>query len=197
MIVCPDGPAYRIEASGLRAELIVHEMAKFGLSRRKLEQWHGVLAKCETERTRSMTPRAALIHLSHGTRLFEEVDRKGEAGKRPWWNDTILARYSTGLFNGGGCSWYSARRACPIITVAMCDKDALEPVGKWWGVRVTPRHGKAKVCAAGPAYQIRTQGLRARTVVGEMMQIGLSKRKIEQWRKALSQRERAGRTVPR
>gem|GEM_PF-3396385 len=45
-VTCRDGPAFRIEASGLRAELIVREMMKCGLSARKTEQWRKVLSRC-------------------------------------------------------------------------------------------------------------------------------------------------------
>ncbi len=69
----------------------------------------------------------------------------------------------------------------------MCDRDALEPVGKWWGVKVRPRTGKAKVCANGPAYRIDASGLRAEMIVNEMKKHGLSARKVEQWHKVLSQ----------
>jgi len=44
-MTCRDGPAFRIEASGLRAELIVSEMMKYGLSSRKTEQWRKVLSQ--------------------------------------------------------------------------------------------------------------------------------------------------------
>ncbi len=110
-----------------------------------------------------------------------------------------LARYSTGLFNGGGCSyaWKSGKYRYPRIQIGMCDKDALEPVGKWWDAHVRSKGGKVKVCVDGPAYQIAVAGTKAIKIVCEMIKHGLSARKLEQWRKVLSQCERPGRIVPR
>lgn len=111
-------------------------------------------------------------------------------GKPPLFEDVLLACYSTGLFNGGGCSFSGKRsgstRRYPIINVDMCDRDALEPVGKWWAVEVTPKAGRAKVCVQGPAYRIQASGLRAELIMSEMMKCGLSSRKVKQWRKVLS-----------
>jgi len=44
--VCVDGPAYYIMASGAKAELIINEMMKYGLSNRKIGQWRKVLSLC-------------------------------------------------------------------------------------------------------------------------------------------------------
>lgn len=182
-IVCKDGPAFRIETSGFRAELIVNEMTKYGLSKAKIKQWRDAVRHC---RNRKSSPRKRPSY------------RRAASAKQPL-GGGALARYSTGLFNGGGCSWCSKSggRAYPRIVVAMCDRDALEPVGRWWGVRVASRGEKAKVCLAGPAYQIQAQGLRARKIVSEMMRFGLSHRKVEQWRKVLSQCQSAAGSVPR
>lgn len=182
-MVCEDGPAFRIEASGFRAELIVNEMMKYGLSKAKIKQWRDAVRNC---RNRKSSPRKHPTH-RRITPLRQSLE------------GSTLARYSTGLFNGGGCSWCSKSggRAYPRIVIAMCDRDALEPVGRWWGVRVSPRGEKAKVCAAGPAYQIQAQGFRARKFVGKMMKSGLSNRKVEQWRKVLSQCQSAADSVPR
>jgi hypothetical protein len=79
----------------------------------------------------------------------------------------------------------------------MCDKDALEPVGKWWDANVKSKGGKVKVCVGGRAYQISVTGTKAVKIVDEMIKYGLSARKVEQWRKVLSQCERPGRIVPR
>lgn len=85
----------------------------------------------------------------------------------------------------------SGKYGYPRIVIAMCDHDALEPIGRWWGVNVRSRGGKMKVCANGPAYQVATSGIRAVMIVNEMMKDGLSNRKAEQWRKVLSQSKRA------
>ncbi len=116
------------------------------------------------------------------------VKKRGIRGNPPLLDNTLLAHYSTGLFNGEGFSYClkSIRSRYPRIGVAMCDRDALEPVGRWWGVRVIPRSEKAKVCANGPAYQIAASGARAKMIMSEMIKYGLSSRKIEQWRKVLS-----------
>jgi hypothetical protein len=119
-------------------------------------------------------------------------------GNPPRFGDVLLAYYSTGLFNGGGCSYCAkaGKRRYPRIEVAMCDKDALDPVGRWWGVQMGPR-GKEKVCANGPAYQIAAVGSRAEMIMNEMMKYGLSNRKIEQWRKVLSLCRQGALFVPR
>jgi hypothetical protein len=44
---CSDGQAYRIEASGLRASLLVEKMKESGLSSRKRQQWQKVLSQSE------------------------------------------------------------------------------------------------------------------------------------------------------
>ena len=46
---CADGEAYRIEASGLRARLLMAGMKECGLSRRKSNQWEKVLIRAEKE----------------------------------------------------------------------------------------------------------------------------------------------------
>lgn len=183
-MTCRDGPAFRIEASGLRAELILNAMTRYGLSRGKLEQWRKALWGC---RNKKSSPR------KHPTR------RRMSLQKESFLKGDSLARYSTGLFNGGGCSWCSksGRKKYPRIEIAMCDKDALEPVGKWWAVKVLPRGGKTKVCANGPAYQIQASGVKARGIMNEMMKYGLSNRKNEQWYKVLSQCEGGASPVPR
>ena len=183
-VTCRDGPAFRIEASGLRAELILCEMTRYGLSRGKLVQWRKALRGC---RNKKSSPRR------HATR------RKTSLRRDSFLKGDLLARYSTGLFNGGGCSTCakSGRYVYPRITVTMCDRDALEPVGRWWGVNVRSRGGKMKVCTDGPAYRISTSGARAIIIVSEMMKYGLSNRKTEQWRKVLSQSRRAAQSVPR
>ncbi len=79
----------------------------------------------------------------------------------------------------------------------MCDRDALEPAARWWGVEVKPRAGKVKVCASGPAYRIDAFGLRAQAIVNEMKKHGLSARKVEQWNKVLSRCNRGAEPVPR
>ncbi len=110
-------------------------------------------------------------------------------GKPPLLADVMLAYYSTGLFNGEGCSYYrngTRIRRSASINITMCDRDALEPAGRWWGVEVRKRTGKAKVCANGPAYRIDTSGLRAEMIMNEMRKYGLSVRKVEQWNKVLS-----------
>lgn len=200
VVTCIDGPAFRVEASGLRAELIVNRMMRFGLSHGKVAQWIKVVSQSAYERSRrlgsqsdmpSAEPR--LIDSSAGSPLDENRASKLLE------NYGFLARYSTGLFNGGGCSWCwkSGERRYPRIEIAMCDKDALDPVGKWWRVDVSPRGGKAKVCANGPAYQIQASGSKAAPIMNEMVKYGLSHRKREQWRKVLSQCYRAAQTVPR
>jgi hypothetical protein len=52
---CIDGEAYRVEASGLRAKLIVEKMIENGLSARKRAQWEKVLS--EYERNAGLVPR--------------------------------------------------------------------------------------------------------------------------------------------
>lgn len=89
--------------------------------------------------------------------------------------DTLLAYYSTGLFNGEGCSYRrnsDMRRHSASISITMCDRDALEPAGKWWGVQVRSRSEKAKVCPSGPAYRIDASGHRAETIMNEMKKYG-------------------------
>ncbi len=192
---CRDGPAFRIEASGLRAELIMNEMMKFGLSCKKLKQWREVILRCErVEFIDAKTPLGARTTGSvHGFPSEEDSQDEGSL------EEETLALYSTGLFNGGGCSWCwrSGTRRHPMIEIAMCDKDALDPVGRWWGVRVLARGGRAKVCADGPAYQVRASGAKAVAIVGEMVNYGLSDRKKEQWRKVLSSCESGAGLVPR
>ncbi len=182
-ITCVDGPAYRIEASGFRAELIINEMMKYGLSKAKVRQWRKVVRHCRNKKS------SRRKHPSH--RRMHCLRLPLEGG--------ILARYSTGLFNGGGCSyaWKSGKYWYPRIQVGMCDKDALEPVGKWWAAHVRSKGEKVKVCVGGPAYQIALSGARTLRVVDEMIKYGLSDRKIEQWRKVLSQCERPSLMVPR
>lgn len=136
------------------------------------------------------------------SRKETSLARKGRIrGKSPLLGDVLLAFYSTGLFNGGGCSFGAkasgSTRRYPIININMCDRDALEPVGKWWGVDVRPRAGKAKVCVNGPAYRVLASGLRAELAMNEMMKYGLSNRKVEQWRKVLSLCREGAQTVPR
>jgi len=120
-------------------------------------------------------------------------------GKPPLFEDVLLACYSTGLFNGGGCSFgsKSGRKWYPRIEVAMCDRDALEPVGRWWGVRVISRNDKVKVCRDGPAYQIAASGAKAESIINEMRKYGLSNRKVKQWRKVLSLCREGAQAVPR
>lgn len=119
--------------------------------------------------------------------------------KPPLFGDVLLAFYSTGLFNGGGCSYClkAGKRRYPRIEVAMCDKDALDPVGRWWGVRVICRNDKVKVCRDGPAYQIAASGARAEIIMNEMRKYGLSNRKVEQWSKVLRLCREGAKTVPR
>jgi hypothetical protein len=171
-LTCRDGPAYRIEASGLRAELIMKEMMKFGLSLKKKQQWNRVLERCG--------------------RKADSVAQASQFATCDKWlplQEGLPAFYSTGLFNGGGCSTCarSGRRTNARIQVHMCDLDALEPVAKWWGVRVCTVNSKVKVCACGPSYKISASGARAEMIVREMMKHGLSNRKTQQWRKVLSQ----------
>ena len=182
-IVCPDGPAYRIEASGLRAEVIVNAMMKCGMSAKKLQQWESVVVQCKAESEK----RNATANVARGLAAMT-VKKLGIREDPLPLDNTRLARYSTGLFNGEGssCGFDSNGKRYPRIQVAMCDRDALEPVGRWWGVKVLPRPGKAKVCADGPAYRIVANGKRAEAIVNEMIKHDLSIRKIEQWRKVLS-----------
>lgn len=186
-ITCIDGPAYRIEASGLRAEVIVREMAKHGLSSNKLQQWLEVLHRCEN----NSTPRR--IRMSRRLEI-ESMKQVGD-DPRPSKRD-LSGFYSTGLFNGEGCCYSMKARdhRYPAIIVTMCDQDALESAAGWWGVNVKQRHGRAKVCKDGPAYMIRASGLSAKEIVNRMMKYGLSARKIEQWHKVLSRGEGDSRT---
>jgi len=183
-MVCKDGPAFRIEASGFRAGLIVNEMMQYGLSKAKIRQWRGAVRHC---RNRNSSPRRRPSH-----RRFNHRQRVPLEG-------SMLAHYSTGLYNGGGCSYLrkSGRYRYPAIEIAMCDKDALEPVGKWWNARVRSRGGKEEVCVGGPAYQIAASGTKAVKIIGEMVKHGLSNRKVEQWRKVLSRCKSANDSVPR
>jgi len=195
-ITCIDGPTFRIETSGLRADLIVNKMIEFGLSHSKLEQWLRVVSQCETERAHLGHPRPAeaVVH-PDSANTTDEPRYKGGLQNERLQEGEALALYSTGLFNGGGNSYCSKKY--PVIQVAMCDKDALEPVGKWWGARVLPRGDRVKVCASGPAYRIAKGGSIARFIVDEMMQHGLSKRKKEQWHKVLIQCQSGASSVPR
>ena len=52
---CIDGEAYRVEASGLRAKLLVEKMIENGLSARKRTQWEKVLS--EYQRNAGLVPR--------------------------------------------------------------------------------------------------------------------------------------------
>lgn len=195
-ITCPAGPAYRIEASGLRAELIVNEMIEFGLSRKKLEQWLKVVSQCEIERAQLGYPKpAGAVVNPNSSGSGPESSYRGGSENEQLQNREKLAFYSTGLFNGGGNS--ACSKKYPMIQIGMCDRDALEPAGKWWEANVFPRGDKVKVCVDGPAYRIAKTGARARLIVNEMMKCGLSGRKAEQWCKVLSQCENATGSMPR
>ena len=52
---CVDGEEYRVEASGLRARLLVEKMVENGLSARKRTQWEKVLS--EYEQNAGVVPR--------------------------------------------------------------------------------------------------------------------------------------------
>jgi hypothetical protein len=183
-ITCKEGPAFRIEASGFRAELIVNEMMKYGLSEAKINQWREAVRGC---RNMKSSPRK---HPPHPTLIPQ---------KESLLVGDVLACYSTGLFNGGGSSIVinSGNYRYPKIQIAVCDRDALEPVGKWWNAVVRPKGGSAKVCARGPAYVIAVSGTRAVKIIKEMIRYGLSAKKTQRWRKVLSRCERPDRTVPR
>jgi len=67
----------------------------------------------------------------------------------------------------------------------MCDKDALRPTAKYWGVGVV--RGSKGACKRTPSnpegfnYTIRAEGLRAYLIVSDMWKRGLSGAKKHQW----------------
>jgi hypothetical protein len=97
-----------------------------------------------------------------------------------------MIRYGEGYCSGEKLLPGGARRR-GRIGIDMCDRDALEPVGRWWGVEVKPRGDRVKVCKNGPAYRIAASGERAVLIVEEMKKCGLSSRKTDQWNKVLRQ----------
>jgi hypothetical protein len=113
-------------------------------------------------------------------------------GKRPLIGNEMLAYYSTGLFNGEGASYCSHRkrqRAAPLLRIDMCDRDALVPVSVWWGVSVC--NGSKHACKRtkrnpeGRNNSIKAEGLRAKLLIEEMWNKGLSESKKRQWTKAV------------
>jgi hypothetical protein len=136
--------------------------------------------------------------------ISKAAQRRGRiVGQPPLLENVGLARYSTGLFNGEGYSYCKRRKRrigvsiSPTIVITMCDRDALDPVARWWSLPVRKRGGKAKTCVDGQAHRVEASGLRARLIVDKMIESGLSDRKRTQWEKVLSEYDRNVGLVPR
>ena len=114
-------------------------------------------------------------------------------GTDPLQDDSRLAYYGVGLFNGEGGSVVrrpKGQRCEPTLQIAMYSKDALEHLAKWWGVSVT-NAGKDEckrdpANPSGRAFMLQAKGLRAKIIMDNMISTGfLSGEKKRQWEHVL------------
>lgn len=106
------------------------------------------------------------------------IERRREriVGNHPHLEDRDLALYSTGLYNGEGYSYCKRRKRhvgvsiSPTIAITICDRDALLPVSRWWGLPIRRRGGRSRTCLDGQAYRVEASGLRARLIIDKMIE---------------------------